>query len=143
MKQPHELNLKLELDGHDGVSRGRLSTVLDEFESQQFSLRIALIEHVHVTHGSSFCELYLVAVHKAHELQIEQMIRHVPPESNKEVWALCSTGFVPVDFGVTFACRLDQPRAVPDFTDLVVRKATDNDMKAVVAPMVEQPWGSR
>jgi ribosomal protein S18 acetylase RimI-like enzyme len=115
----------------------------EPFDSEVFHRRIARVVSLIAPSPASLRFLLAALADRAAELGVVQILRRVRLGDFQEIWALENSGFEIMDVGVTFATAIRRPIPTPSFEDLEVRVATDDDMRALVPPMIERPWGSR
>src|SRR5262245_27234932 len=120
----------------------RVVLLREPFDSELFHRPITRIVSLVAPSPTAFRPLLAALARRAREIGIAQVLRRVRLGDYDEIWALENGGFEIMDVGVTFARAIDGPIEAPA-GDLQVRIATDDDMHALVPPMIERPWGSR
>jgi ribosomal protein S18 acetylase RimI-like enzyme len=112
------------------------------FDSELLGLEIGRI--VSARAGSEDAHRRLLAELSvlARDAGYRQVLRRTPLDRTDEVRALEQAGYRLMDVGLTFRTRPSSDAARGD-PRVSVRPSVDADLDALVAPMVQRPWGSR
>ncbi|MFD2080549.1 Acetyltransferase (GNAT) family protein [Actinopolymorpha cephalotaxi] len=129
--------------GFDEAADGSLAFGRESFDSELLGLEIGRILDARAPTAQAHQELLSELASRARGLGFAQVLRRVDASDLPAVWALERSGFELMDVGVSFVRRLPGPMELPTYDDLVVRPATEDDVRAIVSGMAGSAWGSR
>lgn len=123
---------------------GHTIAILDEpFDSELLDLRIGRLAPSPDIPRPHLDVLLARAATRARSDGFDQLLHRVPASSSDDIWALEDAGYQLMDIGVTFARRLDGPRAASARSHVAVRPASSADIEELLETMLDVPWGSR
>jgi ribosomal protein S18 acetylase RimI-like enzyme len=136
---PSDIELGLMIIDESGAAAFRA----EPFDSQHLGFRIGRMTGLSAANAAGYDGLIAALLNRTGAAGYRQILRRTGLECREEIWALGRHGFELMDVGVVFGCTFRSIREAPPATDLAIRQATDSDVAAVVAQMLEQPWDSR
>jgi GNAT superfamily N-acetyltransferase len=115
----------------------------EPFDSQLLGIRIGRIVSLRAMTAAGYDALLSALIRRVGQLGYAQVLRRTGLEHLQETWALGRHRFELMDVGLVFVRWLKDRLEEPEYADLNVRHANDADVEAIVAGMLDEPWGSR